>query len=56
MIEYKWQEISRLIRRVKRELSDAEWAGDTERATVLREQLTVLVYKKSIGETHEVNF
>ena len=56
MTEFTWENLSRVIRRVTRELSDAEWNRDAERAKILREKLDVLLYKKSIGETHEVNF
>ena len=49
-------EITRLIRRLKVELSDAEWAGDERLATLLRVKLDMLLFKKSIGETHEVEF
>lgn len=46
-------EIARLIRRLKVELSEAEWAGDEKQADEIRKKLDMLVYKKSIGETHE---
>lgn len=46
-------EITRLIRRLKVELSDAEWRGDDQQAAELRKRLDMLAYKKSIGETHE---
>ena len=53
---YQWESIPRMIRRVTRELSDAEWEGDQQQASVLRDKLDLLLYKKSIGETHDVNF
>jgi hypothetical protein len=51
-----WIPIDRLIRSVRRELSDAEWEGSYVLAEALREKLAMLLYKKSIGETHEVDF
>ena len=49
-------EIKRLVRTIEKELSDADWQGDTKLAEQLRARLDMLRYKLKIGETHEVDF
>lgn len=49
-------EITRLIRRLKKELSDAEWEGSDDLADRLKARLDILLFKYSIGERYEVDF
>ena len=46
-----WSEIMR----VRRELQDALWDGDTDRAAVLQRELERLEMLQGYGETHDVD-
>ena len=49
-------EIGRLIRRLEKEASEADWSGDAPLADELRARIARLRLKKLLGETHEVDF
>ncbi len=46
-------EIRRLIRRLEKELADAEWNGLSRIAADLRAKLDILYFKRNIGDTHD---
>lgn len=48
-------EIRKILRDLKKQLSDLEWSGSAE-ADKVRAKIDMLEWKLSIGETHEVDF
>lgn len=41
---------------LQRALQDLEWNGMADQASVIRDRIAFLKYKKSIGETHDYDF
>ena len=49
-------DLAKIIRKIEKELSDAEWRDDKPEANRLRKRLEMLQYKWKIGERVELDF